>query len=79
MFQFYVKDIVNDDSYVFSPSGTYKAPTHGPYQTYIDYVRDLPLVPHPEVRKVDLKPHFTSLGDSLFSEQYRHHYIPASI
>ena len=33
----------------FSPSGTYRAPPHGEFQTYVDYVRSLPIVPHPEV------------------------------
>ena len=33
----------------FSPSGLYRAPPHGDYQTYIDYLRSLPLIPHPEV------------------------------
>lgn len=33
----------------FSPSGTYYSPKEGPYQSYIDYIRSLPLIPHPEV------------------------------
>ena len=33
----------------FSPSGTYYSPQEGPYQTYVDYIRSLPLIPHPEV------------------------------
>ena len=33
----------------FSPSGQYRAPPHGEYQSYIDYLRSLPLIPHPEV------------------------------
>ena len=33
----------------FSSSGRYYAPKEGPYQTYIDYVRGLPLIPKPEV------------------------------
>ena len=33
----------------FSQSGTYYCPTHGPYETYLEYVRSLPLNPHPEV------------------------------
>ncbi len=33
----------------FSPSGEYYAPSHGEYQSYIDYIRSLPIIPHPEV------------------------------
>ena len=33
----------------FSTSGTYFAPAKGPYQDYIDYIRGLPIIPHPEV------------------------------
>ena len=33
----------------FSASGKYYAPKEGAYQTYIDYVRGLPLIPKPEV------------------------------
>ena len=33
----------------FSPSGQYYAPPHSDYQSYVDYVRELPLIPHPEV------------------------------
>lgn len=33
----------------FSQSGTYYCPSHGPYETYLEYVRSLPLNPHPEV------------------------------
>lgn len=33
----------------FSPSGEYYAPKHGEYEVYIDYIRSLPIVPHPEV------------------------------
>ena len=32
-----------------SPGELYKAPPHGEYGSYIDYIRSLPLVPHPEV------------------------------
>ncbi|XP_076804189.1 dynein axonemal heavy chain 3-like isoform X1 [Clavelina lepadiformis] len=45
----YTNKIVYDDSYTFSPSGKYLAPPHGSYQSYLDYIRELPLVPHPEV------------------------------
>ena len=33
----------------FSPSGNYYAPQHGDYQSYTDYIRSLPIIPHPEV------------------------------
>lgn len=33
----------------FSPSGDYYAPPHGEYQNYVDYIRSLPIIPHPEV------------------------------
>ena len=33
----------------FSPSGQYYAPPHDEYQSYVDYIRELPLIPHPEV------------------------------
>lgn len=33
----------------FSPSGLYQAPPHGEYGSYIECLRSLPLIPHPEV------------------------------
>ena len=33
----------------FSPSGDYHSPDHGDYQSYLDYIRSLPILPHPEV------------------------------
>ena len=33
----------------FSDSGTYYAPVKGEYDSYLDYIRNLPLIPHPEV------------------------------
>ena len=33
----------------FSPGGLYYAPKHGDYLCYVDYVRSLPITPHPEV------------------------------
>jgi hypothetical protein len=46
---FYCSDIIVDDNYTFSTSGLYYAPPKGSYTSYIDYVRTLPLIPHPEV------------------------------
>ncbi len=33
----------------FSPSGDYLSPDHGDYQSYLDFIRSLPIIPHPEV------------------------------
>ena len=47
--KFYTISIVEDDDYKLSSSGIYYAPKEGPYQTYIDFIRTLPLIPNPEV------------------------------
>jgi len=46
---FYCQSVVDDDNYKFSPSGDYFAPPFGSYESYIDYIRRLPMLPHPEV------------------------------
>ncbi|KAL5473898.1 hypothetical protein EMCRGX_G028462 [Ephydatia muelleri] len=46
---FYCRDIVEKPAHKFSPGGLYYAPDHGEYQSYVDYIRSLPLIPHPEV------------------------------
>ncbi|KAK0049220.1 dynein heavy chain 3 axonemal-like isoform X1 [Biomphalaria pfeifferi] len=46
---FYCEKIVYDDKYKLSSSGIYFAPPEGPYQSYIDYIRSLPLIVLPEV------------------------------
>lgn len=46
---FYCHEIIEDDSYKFSFSGIYYSPIHGEFQTYVDYIRSLPITPHPEV------------------------------
>ncbi|PAA63386.1 hypothetical protein BOX15_Mlig017039g2 [Macrostomum lignano] len=46
---FYVPAVVTDENYRFSASGHYYAPKEGPYQSYVDYIRSLPLNPLPEV------------------------------
>ena len=47
--KFYCSDIIQNEDYKFSPSGTYFAPNEGDYESYIEYSRNLPLITHPEV------------------------------
>ncbi|XP_071813132.1 dynein axonemal heavy chain 3-like isoform X2 [Apostichopus japonicus] len=49
LLKFYNSDILDTDHYAFSDSGTYYCPEPGPYQSYIDYIRGLPIIPNPEV------------------------------
>uniref|UniRef100_A0A7M5WS23 Dynein heavy chain 3, axonemal n=2 Tax=Clytia hemisphaerica TaxID=252671 RepID=A0A7M5WS23_9CNID len=46
---FVCQSIIDGDEYKFSPSGAYYAPTDGIYDSYVDYIRDMPLIPDPEV------------------------------
>merc|ERR1712130_115381 len=46
---FYSEETVSDDSYTFSASGLYFAPPHGAHESYIEYIRSLPIDPLPEV------------------------------
>ncbi|XP_065937642.1 dynein axonemal heavy chain 3 isoform X7 [Magallana gigas] len=46
---FYNEKLIFDDTYKFSPSGLYFAPPKGSYDEYVEYIRKLPLIPHPEV------------------------------
>ncbi|XP_066239555.1 dynein axonemal heavy chain 3 [Saccopteryx leptura] len=45
---FYCKDI-EQDRYRLAPGDVYYIPPHGSYQSYIDYLRSLPMTAHPEV------------------------------
>jgi len=45
----YYTERVFDDDYKFSPSGTYYAPAHGEYESYIEYAKSLPTYAEPEV------------------------------
>ena len=38
-----------DDNYAFSPSGIYYAPPEGNHQSYIDFIKQLPLSADPEI------------------------------
>merc|ERR1719220_2024288 len=46
---FYNLKTIEDDDYKFSASGLYFAPPHGDYQCYVDYIRQLPIDPLPEL------------------------------
>ncbi|XP_016078231.1 PREDICTED: dynein heavy chain 3, axonemal [Miniopterus natalensis] len=45
---FFCKDI-EQDHYCVAPGDTYYIPPHGSYQSYIEYLRNLPITAHPEV------------------------------
>lgn len=45
---FYTTDVF-DDSFTYSPSGTYYAPPEGEYEDYLEFIRGLPIVAAPEV------------------------------
>uniref|UniRef100_A0A8B9U7Y3 Dynein axonemal heavy chain 7 n=1 Tax=Anas zonorhyncha TaxID=75864 RepID=A0A8B9U7Y3_9AVES len=45
---FYSKDI-EQDKYMLAPGDDYYIPPHGPYESYIEYLRSLPITTHPEV------------------------------
>uniref|UniRef100_A0A8B9DMU0 Dynein axonemal heavy chain 3 n=1 Tax=Anser cygnoides TaxID=8845 RepID=A0A8B9DMU0_ANSCY len=45
---FYSKDI-EQDKYMLAPGDDYYIPPHGPYESYIEYLRNLPITTHPEV------------------------------
>uniref|UniRef100_A0A8D2M718 Dynein axonemal heavy chain 3 n=1 Tax=Zonotrichia albicollis TaxID=44394 RepID=A0A8D2M718_ZONAL len=44
----YNKDI-EQEKYMLSAAGDYYIPPHGPYESYIEYIRSLPITTHPEV------------------------------
>uniref|UniRef100_UPI00398E73BF dynein axonemal heavy chain 3 isoform X1 n=2 Tax=Pristiophorus japonicus TaxID=55135 RepID=UPI00398E73BF len=45
----YNKDLVYQDNYKLAPGKEYFVPPHGSYQSYIDHLRNLPAVSHPEI------------------------------
>lgn len=46
---FYCPSIIEDDKYQFSPSGIYYAPPKGKYDTYLEFIKQLPLNQKPEI------------------------------
>ncbi|XP_032823200.2 dynein axonemal heavy chain 3 [Petromyzon marinus] len=46
---FYNQSLLQKDKYPLSPIEAYFVPPHGEYQTYVGYIRGLPLITHPEV------------------------------
>ncbi|XP_041458176.1 dynein heavy chain 3, axonemal-like isoform X7 [Lytechinus variegatus] len=46
---FYNDQIIVEEGYSFSESGNYCCPPSGPHESYTDYMKSLPLMPHPEV------------------------------
>ncbi|KAL8585021.1 Dynein heavy chain 3, axonemal [Nucella lapillus] len=46
---FYTRSIILDSTYKFSPSGIYYAPGEGSTESYVEFVRTLPMNPNPEV------------------------------
>jgi dynein heavy chain len=47
--KFYCNDIIQQDKYKFSESGIYYAPPDGEYESYLEYIRSLPIITDPEV------------------------------
>ncbi|KAF6028360.1 DNAH7 [Bugula neritina] len=47
--KFYTPVINSDDGYKFDESGIYYAPTDGEYESYMEYTRNLPINPSPEI------------------------------
>eukprot|EP00800_Vazella_pourtalesii_P007117 TRINITY_DN1940_c0_g2_i1.p1 TRINITY_DN1940_c0_g2~~TRINITY_DN1940_c0_g2_i1.p1 ORF type:complete len:619 (+),score=167.30 TRINITY_DN1940_c0_g2_i1:94-1857(+) len=46
---YYNKEVIEDPSYKYSPSGTYHPPPRSNYEDYIEYIKEFPLVQHPEI------------------------------
>ena len=62
---FYNEDILRTENYSFSESGNYLCPVSGPCQSYIEYIRSLPLMPHPEVMQHFFVPCMSRWGRML--------------
>ncbi len=49
----YTTDIVSDPKYKFSLSGNYYSPPKSDYETYVEFIRELPMAQAPEVFGMD--------------------------
>uniref|UniRef100_A0A671RB77 Dynein heavy chain C-terminal domain-containing protein n=1 Tax=Sinocyclocheilus anshuiensis TaxID=1608454 RepID=A0A671RB77_9TELE len=46
---FYSWELIEQDQYFVCEGDLYYVPSHGPYQSYVDYIRNLPITAEPEV------------------------------
>ncbi|KAG7492071.1 hypothetical protein MATL_G00010690 [Megalops atlanticus] len=46
---FYNKELIQQEGYLLSEGDLYYIPPHGPYETYVDYIRNLPIGADPGV------------------------------
>ena len=49
LFRFYRPEVINTEKFKFDDAGNYYVPPDGSYDSYVDYVRDLPYAAHPSV------------------------------
>ena len=50
---FYNTEIISDPKHKFSLSGTYYAPPKGDYESYLEFIKELPMAQAPEVFGMD--------------------------
>ena len=50
---FYNTEIISDPKHKFSSSGAYYAPPKGNYDTYVEFIKELPMMQAPEVFGMD--------------------------
>ncbi len=69
---FYNEQVINDDNYPLSKSGLYYAPKMGDYESYLTYIKSLPLMSHPEVSFVKQNDKYVYLVlYSVYKYKYR--------
>ncbi|XP_064598423.1 dynein axonemal heavy chain 7-like [Liolophura sinensis] len=47
--KFYCSSVVEDEDYMFDDSGLYYSPKEGDYESYLEYIKQLPMNPSPEI------------------------------